>query len=167
MSTISVLLIDNNPGFLRILTSFLERYGRGQVVVAGTALGGKDGIAKAYRLRPHVVLVDLAMSDLHGLETIPRLRSMLPATGIIALTLMDAASYRDAALAAGADEFVSKVGLDTDLLPAIFRLGAVDPASPQSGDKSRPCGDQLDPDNAVEAGAAALSLSEVGGGRRP
>jgi len=156
MGTISVLLIDNNPGFLRILTSFLERYGRGQVVVAGTALGGKEGMTKAYRLRPHVILVDLAMSDLHGLETIPRLRSMLPSVGIIALTLMDAGSYRDAALAAGADDFVSKVGLDTDLLPAIFRLAAAHAAQESMGEGRSPNG-RLDPDGSVEAGAVALS----------
>ena len=156
MGTIAVLLIDNNPGFLRILTSFLERYGRGQIVVAGTALGGKEGITKACRLRPKVILVDLAMSDLHGLEAIPRLRSTLPDTGIIALTLMDAESYRDAALAAGADEFVSKIGLDTDLLPAIYRLGARKP-SPDGGNEGPSSSTGLDPGHSLEAGAVALS----------
>jgi DNA-binding NarL/FixJ family response regulator len=154
MGAITVLLIDNNPGFLRILTSFLERYGRGHVIVAGTALGGKDGLTKAYRLRPQVVLVDLGMSDLHGLEAIPQLRSMLPDAGIIALTLLDSGSYRDAALAAGADDFVSKVGLDTDLLPAIFRLGE---AGRRRGDANGGRSSGEPGGDSVEAGAAMYS----------
>jgi CheY-like chemotaxis protein len=123
VAQISVLLVDDNPGFLRILTSFLERYGRGEIVITSTALGGKEALTKAQSLRPQVILIDLAMPDLHGLETIPRLRSMLPDAGIIALTLYDSGSYRQAALAGGANDYVSKARLDTDLLPAIWRLG--------------------------------------------
>lgn len=119
----SVLLVDNNLGFLRILANFLDRFGHGEVVIAGTALGGKEGLTKAQSLRPQLIVIDLAMTDLHGLEAIPQLRSMLPDAGIIALTFLDSSSYRQAALAAGANEFVSKARLDTDLLPAIWRLG--------------------------------------------
>ena len=119
----SILLVDNNPGFLRILANFLDRFGHGEVVIAGTALGGKEGLTKAQSLRPQLIVIDLAMTDLHGLEAIPQLRSMLPDAGIIALTFLDSDSYRQAALAAGANEFVSKARLDTDLLPVIWRLG--------------------------------------------
>lgn len=118
----SILLVDNNPRFLRILANFLDSFGHGEVVIAGTALGGKEGLTKAQSLRPQLIVIDLAMADLHGLEAIPQLRSMLPDAGIIALTFLDSDSYRQAALAAGANEFVSKARLDTDLLPAIWRL---------------------------------------------
>jgi DNA-binding NarL/FixJ family response regulator len=114
--------VDNNPGFLRILANFLDRFGHGEVVIAGTALGGKEALTKAQSLRPQLIVIDLAMTDLHGLEAIPQLRSMLPDAGIIALTFLDSDSYRQAALAAGANEFVSKARLDTDLLPAIWRI---------------------------------------------
>jgi CheY-like chemotaxis protein len=52
-----------------------------------------------------------------GLETISRLRNMLPGVGIIALTLLEGNAYRQAALAAGADDLVPKAELITDLLP--------------------------------------------------
>ncbi len=120
---VSILLVDDNPGFLRILANFLERFSRGEIVIAGTALGGREGLTKAEALQPHIVVIDLAMPDLHGLAAIPQLRNMLPDAGIIALSLLDAGSYRDEALALGANEFVSKARLDTDLLPAILRLG--------------------------------------------
>ena len=126
LAQMSLLLVDDNPGFLRILASFLERSGQGEIVILGAARGGKEALRKAQALRPQVILIDLAMPDLHGLEAIPQLRSMLPDAGIIALTLLDSGGYRQAAMAAGASDFVSKARLDTDLLPAIRRLGEGD-----------------------------------------
>ena len=123
LAQMSLLLVDDNPGFLRILASFLERSGQGEIVILGAARGGKEALTKAQALRPQVILIDLAMPDLHGLDAIPQLRGMLPDVGIIALTLLDSGSYRQAALTAGANDFVSKARLDTDLLPAIWRLG--------------------------------------------
>jgi DNA-binding NarL/FixJ family response regulator len=120
---VSILLVDDNAGFLRILTNFLERLSQGEIVIVGTALGGREGLAKADALRPRVVIIDLAMPDLHGLAAIPQLRTILPEAGIIALSLLDSSSYREEALAVGANEFVSKARLDTDLIPAIRRLG--------------------------------------------
>jgi len=73
-------------------------------------------------IKPCVILLDLNMPGLSGLETIPRLRDMLPEVGIIALTLLDPRTYRQAALAAGAEDFVAKANLTTDLLPAIRRV---------------------------------------------
>ncbi len=120
----SVLLVDDNPSFLRILTTFLGRSSENDFVVLDAACGGREGLAKAEALRPKVIIIDLAMPDLHGLDAIPRLRSMLPDAGIIALTLLDSSGYRQAALAAGANDLVSKARLDTDLVPAIKRLGS-------------------------------------------
>ena len=119
---ISVLLVDDNPIFLRILTRFLEERSRLEVIVVGSADGGEKALAKAPLLKPQVILVDLAIPDIHGLELIPRLRVLLPDATIIALTLMDPGSYREAVMAAGADDFVSKATLETDLLPAIRRF---------------------------------------------
>ena len=56
------------------------------------------------------------------METISRLRNMLPGVGIIALTLLNGNAYQQAALAAGADDLVGKAEVVTDLLPAIRRV---------------------------------------------
>jgi DNA-binding NarL/FixJ family response regulator len=122
MGPISVLLVDDNPAFLRIATRFLQEQGHDEVIVVGAAGGGEEGLILAQEQRPDIVLVDLRMPGLSGLETIPLLRSMLPSVGIIALTLWDANGYRGAALAAGADDFVSKFAVNTELLPAIQRV---------------------------------------------
>lgn len=122
MQKTAVLIADDNPTFLRIATRFLETHGTDELEVVGMANGGKEAVTLARELHPHVMLVDLAMPDLPGLEVIPILRETLPEIGIIALTLLDTTGYREAAMAAGADAFVPKATLTTDLLPAIQQV---------------------------------------------
>ena len=130
MESVRVLLVDDNSTFLRIATRFLEQdhaaippaIPRPRVAVVGTAGGGEEALAQAERLSPHVILLDLMMPGVGGLEIIPRLRAILPNVGIIALTLLDTSSYRSAALAAGADVFIAKSAMSTDLLPAIQQV---------------------------------------------
>jgi len=117
---ISVLLVDDHEAFLRVATEFLQRHD--DLTVVGVARGGEEALAQAQNLKPEVVLIDLHMPGLSGLETIPLLRAMLPEVSIIALTLLDPKVFRQAALAAGADDFVPKANLSTELLPAIRRV---------------------------------------------
>ncbi len=127
MSTVSVLLVDDNPIFLHCAKRFLQK--RRDVIVVGTVSGGKWAVDLAQNLKPDVALIDLSMSDLPGLELIPLLRAALPEIGIIALTLLDTDDYRNAALAAGADGFVSKNTMNTDLMPTIQRIAQFDKAA--------------------------------------
>jgi DNA-binding NarL/FixJ family response regulator len=120
MSVVSILLVDDNPIFLHCAKRFLQK--RQDVLVVGTISGGKWAVDLAQNLKPDVVLIDLSMSDLPGLELIPKLRALLPNMGIIALTLFDTDDYRQAALAAGADGFVSKNTMNIDLMPAIQKI---------------------------------------------
>jgi len=125
--TLSVLLVDDNPFFLRILDQFLSERREGDVKVVGTVMGGRDAVAQAERLRPEVILVDLKMPECSGLELLPQLRKTLPDAILIALSLMDPDEFREDTLAAGADGFVSKVRLERDLIPAIQRLASREP----------------------------------------
>jgi len=119
MIAVRVLLVDDNPTFLRIATRYLEEHE--EIAVVASLSGGAEALASVEELRPDVALIDLAMPDLPGLELIPRLRAARPELGIIALTFLDTDGYRQAALAAGADEFVPKPTLITELIPAIRR----------------------------------------------
>jgi CheY-like chemotaxis protein len=71
-----------------------------------------------------VILLDLDMPDLAGLEAMQQLRDMVPGVPIIALTSLDGYAPVGAARAAGARDVVSKASLTTDLLPAIQRATA-------------------------------------------
>jgi DNA-binding NarL/FixJ family response regulator len=126
MAPISLLLVDDSATFLRLVSRFLSEQYPDEVVIVGVADGGEAGLAQAHALRPDIVLIDLVMPGLPGLKAIPLLRAALPNLNIIALTLMEPNGYRQAALAAGADEFVSKATLATDLLPAIRRVMQAD-----------------------------------------
>ena len=136
--TWSVLLIDDNPAFLRILARFLADAGEGALHVVGTVLGGRDAVAQAATLQPDVVLVDLQMPLRSGLELLPHLRARLPDAILVALSLLDPEQYEEAARAAGADAFVSKMHLERELLPTLHRLAARKPCgncgSARSGD---------------------------------
>ena len=127
MAQISVLLVDDNPTLLRVLSRFLEELSAGAVRVVGTVLGGREAEAQALALQPDIVVVDLQMPDVPGLALLPRLRVSTPRAKIIALTLMDPLSARPAALAAGAHAFVSKAAVTEDLVPVIQCLAAAIP----------------------------------------
>ena len=120
MEPISVMLIDDNAGFLRATTQFLEA--QKDMTVIGTAEGGAEALEKVQALQPQVILVDLAMPGMPGLETIPHLRQMVPQAGIIALTVMNTNSFRKAALDAGADHFIPKPAMRVSLLPTIRKV---------------------------------------------
>lgn len=119
-TSVSVLLVDDNPTFRKVAAQFLKTLPG--LLVAGTAVGGLDGLAQAQALRPDLILVDLHMRDLNGLSLIPQLRALLPESNIIALTLLEASAFRGVSLTAGADEFVDKATMFVDLWPAIERV---------------------------------------------
>jgi DNA-binding NarL/FixJ family response regulator len=114
---ISILLVDDNESFLRAEERFLRQ--KEGVSIVGQASNGGEALNMVKDLEPRVVLLDIAMPEVTGIDLIPELRDAHPSVGIIALTVMDTESYREAALAAGADAFLSKSALFTDLLPTI------------------------------------------------
>lgn len=124
MDPISVMLIDDNPIFLRAAVQFLEA--QEGIIVVGTAKEGKDALTRVKDLNPQTILVDLAMPGLPGLETIPRLREVFPQANLIALTVLDTRSFRKAALDAGANAFIPKSRMRTELVPIIRQLATGD-----------------------------------------
>jgi DNA-binding NarL/FixJ family response regulator len=123
MEPITILLIDDSVTFLHVASEFLHESSNGAVSVVATAETAASGIELAVTHRPQIILIDMKMPGVTGLDAIPRLRAEVPNAGIIALTLMDTNGYRQAAVAAGADEFVAKDRMGHDrLLPVIHRL---------------------------------------------
>lgn len=115
-----MMLVDDNPIFLKAAVQFLEACD--DVNVVGTVREGAEALDLVQKLKPQIILVDLVMPGLTGLETIPHLRRLLPDAGIIALTMVNTRSFREAALGAGADTFVAKNTMRTGLLPAIRQV---------------------------------------------
>ena len=106
MSAFRVLLIDDNPYALQTVQSALV--GTGYDVE--TATTGAEGLEKAARLPPDVVLLDLVMPGMSGIEVLRRLRAnpVLAEVSIVVVTSLDDRATRLEALGAGADEFLGK-----------------------------------------------------------
>src|SRR5437660_8858352 len=96
---ITLLLVDDSPVFLKAATRFLEEQCGGEVLIAGTASDGAEGLRQAQALHPDVVVLDLRMPGMSGLDVIPKLRTTLPDVRIIVLTQLDGNEYRHAVLA--------------------------------------------------------------------
>lgn len=112
-----VLLIDDSQTFLRHTARFLER--QAGIIVAGMTTSPRNSLSLARELRPDVVVTDLSMPEMSGIELIPRLRVALPLARLVVLTWNDLPYYREAAINAGADEFVRKESVVQALVAAI------------------------------------------------
>jgi DNA-binding NarL/FixJ family response regulator len=122
-ASVSLLLIDDDELFLRFASEYLTK--QKGIEVAGCANGGYEGLAKASLLKPDVVLVDCDMPGLSGLEVMNQLRRELPRSVIIALTSCDPRRFLKDAFAAGANAFVPKSGLMTELVPKLRALAKI------------------------------------------
>jgi DNA-binding NarL/FixJ family response regulator len=117
---IRTLLVDDHATFLDELAHLLEE--EREMDVVGRAASGEDAVEQATALRPDLVLMDLAMPGMGGLEATRRLKAEPDAPRVIMLSLHEHPMYRTAALDAGASGFVSKSKLGTALLPMIHSL---------------------------------------------
>jgi DNA-binding NarL/FixJ family response regulator len=111
-----ILLVDDNERFLDLSRDFLESECKG-VEVIGMAGSGREALGLLAETQPDLLIIDLAMPDMSGLELTEEVRSMLPGVPIIILTLFDSPRHRQAAIDAGADAFVPKTEMDI-LLPS-------------------------------------------------
>ncbi len=105
MRPITVLVVDDNENF-RFLAAQAARID-GRVRICGEATQGVEAIEMAAELQPDVVLLDLQMPMMDGLESIQGIRSMSPHSKILVWSGYDAAFGQDAVLL-GADDHISK-----------------------------------------------------------
>jgi DNA-binding NarL/FixJ family response regulator len=118
--TIRILVADDSPVALAAICSFLETLNA--ITVIGTALSGYELLQKAEQLEPDLVITDLRMPRMSGLECALHLREILPAVRVIVLTEMDGSFVRQACLESGADACVHKNDMPEDLVAAIRKL---------------------------------------------
>jgi DNA-binding NarL/FixJ family response regulator len=115
-----VFLVDDHSEFLGALAQFLS--GDPRIEIVGQASSGTVALQRVAQIMPDLVLLDLSMPDLNGLEVTRRLKHWPNAPRVIILTIYDLPQYRRAAQAAGADGFVSKAGFSAQLRLLISTL---------------------------------------------
>lgn len=112
-----ILVVDDNElvrhGVINILAS------RATWEVCGEAQDGKEALQKARKLQPDVILLDISMPGLNGLEVARVIRREVADAKILIMSQQDAASLLPGAIQAGANGCVDKSRLGTELLSSI------------------------------------------------
>jgi two-component system, NarL family, response regulator DegU len=110
---VSVLLVDDDAGFRRALRRLSESEKDCQLV--GEAENGEEAVRLEQELRPEIIFMDISMPKLNGLEATRRIKARRPEVKIIILTIHEEEAYRKAATECGADGFVLKKNILTNL----------------------------------------------------
>jgi DNA-binding NarL/FixJ family response regulator len=106
MCTLRVLLVDDSPAFLKAAEQFLTDFC--DVVVIGCASSGEEAIEMVQELSPQLVLMDLVMEGIGGLEAAQRIKMRDNAPSVVLVSLNAGPEYRNTAYGLGIDGFVSK-----------------------------------------------------------
>ena len=113
----TILLADDHSVLRAGLRLLLEN--QPDLHVVGEASSGIEALELAGSLQPNLVLLDLSMPQLGGLEALPTLRKICPAAKILILTMHDDPQYLRTALKNGASGYVLKKAADVELISAI------------------------------------------------
>jgi len=117
MGKIKVLIVDDHEIFCESLATLISM--NNNMEVLGTANCGKEAIKKAELLRPDVVLMDIEMKDLDGIEAIRRIKEKCPDMAFIVLTMHSEEEHVSEAIKAGAKGYVLKESSSSEVLEAI------------------------------------------------
>ncbi len=116
-SPIRVLLADDHAVLRAGLRLLLT--GQNEFEVVAEASTGSDALSSAEKMQPDLILLDLSMPGLGGMDVLPTLRRMVPSTKILILTMHDDPQYLRQALRHGASGYVLKKAADAELISAI------------------------------------------------
>ncbi len=115
--SIHILLADDHTILRAGLRMMLNAQPDFEVV--GEAQDGRQAIQEAQRLQPDVILMDITMPDMNGIEATRQIKKLLPETKVLILTMHEHDEYVFQALRAGASGYMLKEAADTDLISAL------------------------------------------------
>ncbi len=117
------LIVDDHDRLRSILQDWLQSVF--PEVEFATATTGEEAIMMAHTLTPHVILMDVGLPGISGIETARHIKSFSPGTFIIIHTIHEDQAYRADAFAAGADIYLTKENTQTDLVPVMEQFLSV------------------------------------------
>jgi DNA-binding NarL/FixJ family response regulator len=115
-----VLIVDDAEDIRTLLRMKLNR--SENIEVVGEAGDGVEAVDQARELQPHLVLLDMAMPRMDGLEALPLIRDAVPDVRVIVLSGFNQGTLEQEALAAGADRYVVKGGSMRELVDIIEKV---------------------------------------------
>jgi DNA-binding NarL/FixJ family response regulator len=122
---IRILIADDHEIFRRGLRSLLESHAEWEV--CGEAKDGQEAVERTKELNPDVVVLDITMPRLNGLEAAQVIRNEAPRSKMVILSQHEPSLMRQAALSAGADAYVTKSEVSRELMVAIETMISSEP----------------------------------------
>ncbi len=157
MSALTVLLVDDHTAVRQAVRVMLDA--EPGIAIVGEASDGAEAVREAARLRPDVILVDLAMPGIPGLAAIPRMRQAAPRSAVLVFSMHKNAAYVYEAMRVGARGYVLKSARKEELVEAIRAVhgggGFLQP------EITGPILRRIAADARVEAGRMDLTLREI------
>lgn len=118
-----LLIADDHAIFLEALECFLRK----KYVVTGTVTDGRSLVTEAIRLKPDIIILDVGMPLLNGLDAARRIREQIPGIRLVFLTMLENAQLAAAALELGNTGFVLKHATAGELVTAIEQVWRGEP----------------------------------------
>ena len=125
MTTLRILIVDDHAVVRRGVRALLE--GQAGWEVCGEAGTGTDGVAAAARLKPDIVVLDLSLPELNGLEATRQILQQSPKTDVLVLTMHHSEELAQQVLQAGARGYVLKSDAAESLVAAVASLQRHEP----------------------------------------
>ena len=117
LAAVRILVVDDFEMFRQFVVELLGK--RPELQVVGEASDGLEALQKAVELRPDLILLDIGLPGLNGIEAARQMRSLVPESKIIFLTIETSADMVQEALSVGARGYVVKTMAESELLTAM------------------------------------------------
>ena len=117
MPSRSVLVVEDYEPFRRFICSTLAK--KPELRIVGEAADGLQAVQKAEKLQPDLILLDIGLPTINGIEAACRISRLAPAAKVLFVSQHNDADIVTAALSNGAKGYVRKENAETDLLPAV------------------------------------------------
>jgi len=116
-----ILVVDDEQAICNMLKKFLTQKGYEAII----ALSGEEAISKVKQERPHVVLLDIRMPDMDGIETLKKIREIDKEVGVIMITAVNEEKTGKKCLELGAYDYIIKP-FDLDYLETVLIVKLLD-----------------------------------------
>lgn len=116
----TILIVEDHNELRSSLTEWLKSIFRDCNFMA--ARTGEEAIDLASTYRPGIVLMDIQLPQMNGIETIRHIKKMSPQTQAVILSVHNLAMYREEAMAAGACAYINKHNMHVELIPVLVKL---------------------------------------------
>jgi DNA-binding NarL/FixJ family response regulator len=123
---IRVLFVDDHKVMRQGLMKLVD--GNPIIHVVGEAANGREAVELAHQLKPDLIVMDISMPEMDGIEATRRIKAQLPNVRVIGLSMHEDEQLAQTMRQAGAEAFVSKTASSAELLKAIFNFDRVNPA---------------------------------------